>query len=942
MMTKKKIKQQIKDQKAIAQDQITRLHHRIHDCREQFNTNRRKSIQTATQLVDLESRLLTHQLESNQQQIASLQQSHPAIFQDSWQHIESDKTSDAWPTPFITIGSFQEHRTQLRFPLFAPFIGQSTTLVIESQDENKGKDVLNALMLRIAFQLTNQFKLSLLDPYSQGRAFPLAKALELYTRPLGHELGKNLDTLQNEISRIIGQYTDSAHDSFEKLPNEFHLSEPYEFIFIAHFPNDFRDCDIQKLQRIARNGPAAGKYLIIQCAPNSTNSPSIDWSEFGNHFSIHTDDHNGSSQGYTKRFSFMPNPAQQVRLLEKLGKQKKTNPQVPFETSVALPPDQWWKESSSKRIQTTIGRHGVNNPLDLYFGESDEGMPCAHGIWAGMTGSGKSNSYHVLICGLAQRYSPQDLQLYLIDGKNGVEFQDYRNLPHAKAVVLHSLPELSRSVLEELVTEKERRNEIFSKSGVTNLRDYKEQGQPQGELPRLLLIVDEYQELFTDDDLNVASTCLREIAQQGRSAGIHMLLGSQSFQVDNMRNKSSILGNCHLRLAMKMPSDKIDEILEFGKKGKSLIHHCDLPGKIVANVESGDDTRNILGQIAYLRDEHRRQIIKQLTVKDSPSEFKPLVIDGCRQPKFTQTPFIKNIIEMGIPNNTKRFEHIATKPQNEGGLGHLDWHKSEANLLLGQHFNVHDYAQIRLRRSNLENILLIGEHQQTHYGMIIGIIQSLVFSHHQRQCRFILVDRNQTGTSWHQALQEVAKCAHQLGLSIQHIGSVDQSVKVIGRLVEQTEQERGHAPLSGPTILCIPEAEHFMQLHTQPDKYDLQKDSPLGEQLKTLYTRGPLKGIHVLMSFGLVTPMQSVLQKKALKYFRHQILMQVSEEDSINILQHRKAAQLQSHGAAPIAAIYCDRIGGKESRFKPYSCESATNFQQETQTLKNLKRKTTP
>lgn len=928
MMTIKKLKELIKEQSAIARQTISRLHAEAQTCRKQFNTTRNNSIHLTEKLMVEERKLLENQIQGNQNELHSLINKHPSILQDTWEAIASNHPQKAIPNPIINIGTLNETRTNLTIPLFAPFIGQNTTILINGQNEKTQIDFLNALLLRIALQLSDQYRFSLLDSYSQGRAFTLAKEFETNSRPLGNDLGKNLDTLQNEISRIIRQYTDSQCDSFEKLPTQFHLSEPFEFIAVAHFPRDFRDSDIDKLKRIARNGPTAGKYLIIQTSEALLASRQVDWNEFGPIHHINLDDTSYSISGFTKYYNTLPPEGMLARILQNLNSHKKTNPQLPFDQHVAQCSGHWWKDSSNKSIQTPIGVHGVKEPLNIYFGENEEGTPCAHGIWAGMTGSGKSNSYHVLICGLAQRYSPQELQFYLIDGKDGVEFQDYRQLPHAKAVVLHSLPELSCSILKELVEEKERRNELFTKAGVSNLRDYKANGQPLGELPRILLMVDEYQELFTEETQNDASLFLRELAQQGRSAGIHMLLGSQSFQVDNMKYKSSILGNCHLRMAMKMAPEKIGECLEFGKKGKSLIEHCNVPGKIVANSESGDDTKNILGQVAILKDEQRREIIKQLAAKASRMTLKTLVIDGSSQPSFAQTPFVESLSNSKLPITTERYGQVARLPQHQSGLGRNDWDSGETNFLLGQQFNVHGYTNLTLRRRNLENILLIGENQSAHYGMIIGIMQSLLLSHHKNQSRFILMDFSQAGTDWNSTLQKSIQKAKTLGLAVQHITNPDLGETTINRLSNRMRNLQGQALLNGPTLLCISEAEQWSALHKQSDKFDIQKDSPLGTQLRKLYTTGPLNGIHVMMSFGLVTPMFTVLDRKSLSFFRHQILMQVGEDDSISVLQNRRASQLQCHGTSPIAALYCDRIGGKESRFKPYSCDPASSFHQ--------------
>ena len=67
-------------------------------------------------------------------------------------------------------------------------------------------------------------------------------------------------------------------------------------------------------------------------------------------------------------------------------------------------------------------------------------------------------------------------------------------------------------------------------------------------MPRILLIIDEYQELFFNDKEDTASRQLLILAQQGRSAGIHMLLASQRFGAEGMRNQTGILGNIHLRM----------------------------------------------------------------------------------------------------------------------------------------------------------------------------------------------------------------------------------------------------------------------------------------------------------------------------------------------------------------------------------------------------------
>ncbi len=146
-----------------------------------------------------------------------------------------------------------------------------------------------------------------------------------------------------------------------------------------------------------------------------------------------------------------PEPKLQEELFERLKAAKPPERKVSWD--VVVPSDDWWTESATELIDTPIGISGASNILDIWFGVNQDGLACAHGMLGAMTGSGKSNLYHLLILGLCSRYSPNELRLFLIDGKDGVEFQPYRDLPHAEVVSLKSSPQLSRSVVAELVAE---------------------------------------------------------------------------------------------------------------------------------------------------------------------------------------------------------------------------------------------------------------------------------------------------------------------------------------------------------------------------------------------------------------------------------------------------------------------------------------------------------
>jgi hypothetical protein len=135
----------------------------------------------------------------------------------------------------------------------------------------------------------------------------------------------------------------------------------------------------------------------------------------------------------------------------------------------------------------------------------------------------------VLIHGLLNSYTPSELELYILDCKEGTEFNVYavNSVPQIKLVTLDSNVEYGLSVLEYLNAEIKRRGTEFRSVGVSKIQEYREKGKP---MPRILLIVDEFQKLF-DGRRDLTEKVTKEFTnlfKQGRSFGVHVLLSTQS------------------------------------------------------------------------------------------------------------------------------------------------------------------------------------------------------------------------------------------------------------------------------------------------------------------------------------------------------------------------------------------------------------------------------
>jgi DNA segregation ATPase FtsK/SpoIIIE, S-DNA-T family len=98
------------------------------------------------------------------------------------------------------------------------------------------------------------------------------------------------------------------------------------------------------------------------------------------------------------------------------------------------------------------------------------------------------------------KYSPEEIQFYLIDLKKGVGFKPYSDarLPHAKVIAIDSEREFALSVLRGLINEMDNRGDIFRNYSVDSIKAFREKTQEK--IPRILLVVDEFQNLFLEDD----------------------------------------------------------------------------------------------------------------------------------------------------------------------------------------------------------------------------------------------------------------------------------------------------------------------------------------------------------------------------------------------------------------------------------------------------------
>ena len=174
-----------------------------------------------------------------------------------------------------------------------------------------------------------------------------------------------------------------------------------------------------------------------------------------------------------------------------------------------------------------------------------------HMLIAGATGSGKSVCMNTILMCLTSRFSPDELELILIDPKR-VEFGAYEKLPHLVRPVITEA-KLVVPALQWAVREMEERYKTLAKVGVRNIAGYNQKMDEQGlkRMPFLVVIIDELADIMLTTGADV-ETALARIAQLSRAVGIHTIIATQRPSVNVITGM--IKANYPTRIAFKVSS----------------------------------------------------------------------------------------------------------------------------------------------------------------------------------------------------------------------------------------------------------------------------------------------------------------------------------------------------------------------------------------------------
>ncbi|WP_329602916.1 DNA translocase FtsK [Terrilactibacillus tamarindi] len=292
-------------------------------------------------------------------------------------------------------------------------------------------------------------------------------------------------------------------------------------------------------------------------------------------------------------------------------------------------------ESDNAKKQTSklaigLGRDISGEPILAELNR----MP--HLLVAGATGSGKSVCINSIITSLLMRTKPHEVKLLMVDPKM-VELNVYNGVPHLMSPVVTN-PKKASQALKKVVSEMERRYELFSHSGTRNLESYnqhvkrynEENNEDQPLMPYIVVIIDELADLMMVASKDVEEAITR-LAQMARAAGIHLIIATQRPSVDVITGV--IKANIPSRIAFSVSSTTDSRTILDSGGAEKLLGKGDMlffpigaskPTRIQGAFLTDDEVEKV---VDYVISQQKAQYQENMIPTDEPESNVQEIVD---------------------------------------------------------------------------------------------------------------------------------------------------------------------------------------------------------------------------------------------------------------------------------------------------------------------------
>lgn len=481
-----------------------------------------------------------------------------------------------------------------------------------------------------------------------------------------------------------------------------------------------------------------------------------------------------------------------------------TAPVLPLSQLVDEIQDPWLDEGETG-IEVAYGKSGRAN-LVLRLRSQDPPMPNA--IIGGAVGEGKSNLLLTVLYGLAAKYSPQDLELVLVDLKDGIEFSRFapdasgRNwLPHVRVLALEFDREFALKTLEWAEATVHDRGVLMRDAGASTIGEYRRRtGRP---MPRILLVIDEFHRLFegADQDVDRAGKLLESLARTARASGVHLILASQTISgIRGLASKSdAIFSQFHNRISLKNTAAESQAILAPRNVAAATLAHR---GEVIAHEALGEDpSANLQGVVAYADKKYTRQLQQRLWT-DGSTNVPPRI--------FRATTWAPRPRRYPEPTDA-----------------------AVCSLAPGAPISVTEDARfVRVTRGPEQSVVILGSEPALVLRVLASCVHSALVSGDIH--RVTILDGLSRGAEMASIVDHLLQIARWAGVTVRHVGGAE----VLAVLAELSARNPGAA-----TELVLPLG---LDTLAELDGDDPVTYLPRTDRLRALLRDGGSKGLVVL------------------------------------------------------------------------------------------------
>jgi hypothetical protein len=809
---------------------------------------------------------------------------------------------------------------QHSFPALMSFPDRCSLLIkTNPQGRVPALQALEVAMLRYLTALPpGKVRFTILDPVGLGEEFGAFMHLADYdealvTSRVWTELAhieQRLSDLTQHMENVLQKYLRNLYKTIEEYNQQAgEVAEPYRILVVANFPVNFGAEAARRLISIVSSGPRCGVYALIsvdttQEMPQGFSLAALE------HYTVNLEWKEGRFVWQDEDFAPFPLQIEALppmdfctRLLHEVGAKAREakRVEVPFDF-IAPKPESWWTSDSRTGVDVALGRAGVTKRQHLKLGHGTS----QHVLIAGKTGSGKSTLLHALITNTSLLYSPDEIELYLIDFKKGVEFKTYAafQLPHARVVAIESEREFGLSVLQRLDVELKIRGEKFRETGAQDVNAFRELN-PNVKMPRILLIVDEFQEFFTEDDrvAQEASQLLDRLVRQGRAFGLHVLLGSQTLGGAYSLARSTI-DQMAVRIALQCSEADGHLILSDDNSAARLLSR---PGEAIYNDANGLVEGNNPFQVVWLPEPRREDFLQRL--------------GDLHHKRYSGVSRTQIVFEGNAPADTGKnvfLQQLLTAPT---------WPVAPRafRAWLGEAMAIKDPTEAVFRRQSGSNLLMVGQQEEAALGILVMALLSLAAQHSPADesnrssgARFSVLDGTPADAPH---AGTFARLKGYLPHPLQ-VGAWRDVSPVLTELSEEVRRRQKSNEVEGPShYLLIYGLHRFRDLRRDEDDFgfsgsDDKPPSP-SKQFSALLREGAALGIHCLVWCDSLNNVARALDRQSQREFEMRVLFQMSAADSSTLIDSPQAGRLGPH-----RALFHSEEEGRLEKFRPYGLPS--------------------